>query len=381
MKTCNPDTKPICRLRNLGSETIRILDIAYDINGTLQSFSWTGELKSFEHLNLELSTTTLAIGENTIQVSLNNINKDKTDQDLDNNRDTVGIKVFQKGISLPVSEDFEGTDFPSQDWDNPFSGNVISWFYDEGVGKNSNNSMFCLNTILLFYNKGVSEEMITPVLDFTTFQNPAITFDVAYNYHKYTPPYFTSDMIFADTLEVLISTDCGETFEQVFKKGGAELATATNPILNPLNLNACKFIPADNEWRKEFIDLSNYTGNENTVVKFSYISDLGGSINIDNINFLDGSTIGIEDVPINDFVLYPNPVFGITTLSINNEIAGNLNISLFDLLGKEVKHISCGLINSGVHQIKINTLDLNSGFYFVRIHGENIDKILKLIVE
>jgi hypothetical protein len=45
------------------------------------------------------------------------------------------------------------------------------------------------------------------------------------------------------------------------------------------------FIPTDEQWRTEKIDLSDYRNLDKAIFNFSYKSALGGSINIDNISF------------------------------------------------------------------------------------------------
>ena len=121
-----------------------------------------------------------------------------------------------------------------------------------------------------------------------------------------TPRLILQRMLFCRYLEIAVSFDCGDTYEMLFRKGGADLATTPNPIMNPLSIMECFFIPNDNEWKTEVIDLTSYANQEQAIFKFSYISGMGGCINIDNIDF--AADANINDVVSEDkVILYPNP--------------------------------------------------------------------------
>ena len=66
---------------------------------------------------------------------------------------------------------------------------------------------------------GQIDEAVSLPLDLTALPNPGMTFQVAYTY--WTVPYQ-----FSDTLEVLISTDCGGSWTSLYKNWGNALKTA-----------------------------------------------------------------------------------------------------------------------------------------------------------
>src|SRR6185436_12936795 len=119
------------------------------------------------------------------------------------------------------------------------------WSY---VGYNPNNKMqrapsvggFGSNTgCLLMDNYSGAEDisrqvdyMILPRLDLTGSLPTTFEFNVAY-------ARFT--MSTTDTLRVMVSTDCGATWNQVYFKYGDTLATA--PVSNPV------FVPLSGQWR------------------------------------------------------------------------------------------------------------------------------------
>src|SRR5690606_31983838 len=108
-------------------------------------------------------------------------------------------------------------------------------------------------------------------------------FNVDYNYVKYTADQALIDTVFADTLEVLVSNDCGVTFTSLFKKAGADLSGHSTPLLNPMNLNAMFINKDESKYKSHTVDMSAYAGQSNVSVKFSYISALGGYIYLDDV--------------------------------------------------------------------------------------------------
>ncbi len=381
-RTCSPMVKPSLLVRNLGSETVTNLNYSYELNGELAEETWTGELLSFQVTTIELSELDLPEGENILKVDVQSINDGNDDAVIDNNEKMKTCKMIVKGMTLPFTEGFEGNDFPPVDWIQKESGNIFSWMADDVVAKDGDWSMFMLNTILLFYTMGTQEDFFTPIIDLTSIENPAMVFDYAYNYHRYTPPYFTEEVNFSDTLEIFVSTDCGVTFERVFKKGGTELATTDEPIINALQLQQCQFIPMNDEWGKVFVDFTPYSSSDKAIVKLSYISGQGGSINIDNIAFLDGSTIGVNEQKSSDGLsIYPNPVKDFAIIDFEIKQSDNIEIKVMDILGNEVLRYNKGNLGTGYYRYNLNLGSLNSGVYFVRVAGSNINLMERLIVE
>ena len=66
-------------------------------------------------------------------------------------------------------------------------------------------------------------------------------------------------------------------------------------------------------------------------------------------------------------VNYPNPFSSTTTISYNLSVPGNVTITLFNLLGREVCRYKEGFKGIGESKIKIDLDFLNSGVYFYEI--------------
>jgi hypothetical protein len=213
-------------------------------------------------------------------------------------------------------------------------------------------------------------------MDLSSVATPYLAFDVAFNYHQYTPPYFTDTVNFADTLEVLISTDCGETFQSIYRKGGADLATANSPILNPLNVQQCFFTPKDSsEWRRERINLSAFSSATEAVVKFNYISALGGSINIDNIDFDDASVVSATEDKTAQFSMYPNPANRQLEVEYDHREVAQLEI--YNLGGTLMYQQTL----NDLDQAQIDLAELSAGFYLIKLSGDKKESVQKLCIQ
>jgi photosystem II stability/assembly factor-like uncharacterized protein len=65
--------------------------------------------------------------------------------------------------------------------------------------------------------------------------------------------------------------------------------------------------------------------------------------------------------------VFPNPFNAYTTLTLDLPQRGAIRVSVFDLLGREVKTVADGLFNEGRHFLRFDGTLLSSGLYFVRL--------------
>ena len=79
-----------------------------------------------------------------------------------------------------------------------------------------------------------------------------------------------------------------------------------------------------------------------------------------------------------EFILYPNPSYGITNILIpENSFKKQVNISVLDVLGKEVYNQNTDM-RFGLIQINLN--HLNNGTYFMMVSDGNTKAIKKLVI-
>lgn len=355
-----------CMVQNTGNKTIHSITFNIVVDGTPTSDTWTGTLIPFQHTEITLPTISAATGSHTITVNVASLDGGVTDTITINNTKSDAFQVVTSGMALPLTEGFEGATFPPADWIQYLAGDAYSaWSPDNTVHKTGSGSAGAFNTILIFDNAGRKEELATPLLDLTSAQQPYLSFDVAYNYHRYTPPYLTVDTSFADTLEVFVSTDLGATYTSIYRKRGADLATFTSPILNATSIAAAFIAPTAGNWRTDIIDLAGYAASDKAIFKFSYTSALGGSINIDNIK-VAGTPLHTPQMAGTAYKVYPNPSENRVNIFTGNDHLDR--ITLADATGKEVLQV---INTEGNNELSVNTSELANGVYLVRVFTEN----------
>ena len=79
--------------------------------------------------------------------------------------------------------------------------------------------------------------------------------------------------------------------------------------------------------------------------------------------------------------VYPNPAITNVTVSINTGNSTVASIDLVDLNGKTIKKLSTGLLNEGnnIQNFKLN--DIKGGIYFIRVIGDDINFVHKLVIQ
>jgi len=85
-----------------------------------------------------------------------------------------------------------------------------------------------------------------------------------------------------------------------------------------------------------------------------------------------GMVVDIEEKSISeDITIYPNPVLQIANLEFSLSDHTFMEISVIDILGKNVKTLHEGTLRSGHHHIQIDATGLAKGMYFVKFRSEN----------
>ncbi|HMQ67669.1 MAG TPA: T9SS type A sorting domain-containing protein [Ignavibacteria bacterium] len=151
-----------------------------------------------------------------------------------------------------------------------------------------------------------------------------------------------------DSLTVNISTDGGLTFPiEAFRRGGFALSTA--PITSSF------FIPQDNtQWR-------------------TYEFSLNGTVSVNNPG---------ENIP-SKYSLnqnYPNPFNPSTVISYDLPVSGNVRVTIYDMLGKEIKNLVNEFQSPGRYNVTFNAVGLSSGVYFYRLNTKGFTEIKRMIL-
>ncbi|RYE18295.1 MAG: T9SS type A sorting domain-containing protein [Sphingobacteriaceae bacterium] len=149
-----------------------------------------------------------------------------------------------------------------------------------------------------YSNNGSRDELFTPQITYTGVDSVFLNFDVAATTYSYPG----STAIPLDTLELLVTTDCGASFTSIYKKWGNELQTVSDPN----SPQTTEFVPTNrNQWRNEQLNLSAYTSRSPIQVVFRNTTNFENNIFIDNVN-LSTKTLPAK-LKEQGYLIYPVP--------------------------------------------------------------------------
>ena len=96
------------------------------------------------------------------------------------------------------------------------------------------------------------------------------------------------------------------------------------------------------------------------------------------------STLSVDDIALNNiFELksYPNPSNDEAAIQFNMPSGSNVNISVYNILGGHITTlVDNESYSAGVHSIKWNTSNINSGLYFLKLQAGNASQTLKMMI-
>lgn len=215
--------------------------------------------------------------------------------------------------TLPLVEGFEAATFVPSGWSlgtpstdtfewkrttavSGFGTSTACTYFDNFWGDNSSNP------------DGTRDELIAKPFSLANATTAELKFDVAYAY------VIVNNQSYADTLFVHVSTNCGASWTQVYKKQASTLQTAS-PRTNPTS----QFVPTASQWRTETISLNSYAGQSNVLVRFMNGSNWGDYLYLDNVNITStgGSTVQAS------FTANSQTVCAGQTVNFNSTSTGN----------------------------------------------------------
>jgi hypothetical protein len=273
--------------------------------------------------------------------------------------------VYGTGATLPLVEGFESTTFPPTGWTISNPDNATTWDRTTAAKKSGVASAYMDN---YNYNaSGAVDDLMAPPVDLTAGTNQAMTFQLAYQ--LYTSP--TATMTFSDTLNVMVSTNCGQTWTSVYKKFSTALTTATPAF------STNQFTPTASQWRMETISLVPFNTSSSAFIKFHHTCDYENQLYIDDVNITN--TIGIDSYSaLSGVTIYPNPsADGKFYVEIKQNETKVQKLAVYDLLGNKVygidQHIPAGSYD-------MNLDNLPNGTYLVEVVKENKPVYTRIVI-
>ena len=300
-RVCVNSIAPEVVIKNYGKIALTSVKINYQIDGTgaVTTFNWTGNLARNQIATVTLATANLgAVGNHSINV-YTTLPNNVADEDPTNDGLVKPYNVSQV-FTLPgsVKEEFTSTTFPPPNWliNNPNAD--ITWTRNGSIGNRNPGSAYFND----FVNTSVDriDDLAMPNFSYSNIDSIFLTFNLAHITR--TLPGTTGARL--DTLSILLSKDCGNTFTTIYKKYGEELQTVNDPNFQISLLN---FTPLTSQWRKDSLNLGKWLGASEPL--FQVIFRFSG--NMENNFYLDDVNLRTQILPArlkNDgYLVLPNP--------------------------------------------------------------------------
>jgi hypothetical protein len=265
-----------------------------------------------------------------------------TDANGQTDTDSLYVDLNYFDFQTGIQEDFQ-QEFLPQGWMvNDQNGNG-TWTLSTSAGAFGNSSQSAFFNNYDIDSQGSHDDLIMPLETSFLANQPYLFFDVAYA--RWGAGY-------SDSLQVLVSSDCFQTEQVLYFKGGEQLSTSPD--------NNSFFIPNSGQWRTDSVDLSAYVNAGNLQIAFRNIGDWGNCIYLDNINIGSMAHVAANMSPRRS--VYPNPLCAGSKINVSGTTYEY--ILLCDINGKTIKRFDTSKELQIPYEIK-------AGTYLLQIHSHD----------
>lgn len=319
---CNTSVTPKLTVRvNNSVEPITSFAVNYTVNGTFYEKDFSGyNLAEGDEVTVELPAIQLDEAENTLVFEMVEPNGGIDVNPYNNSYETTVI-VKNTEEPLPLRESFEGTLSDSWTIINPTKG--MDW---QTTDLNNNGTLYFNASD----NANTEDEawFVSPVINLSNTQNPALSFETFYKEHAG----------FRDVLTIRASTGCSPAFDIIL-----------------LQLESSQLISSDELFSQHIVSLGPYRNDPDFRIAFVFSNDNGSNLYLDNIMVSEPG----------QFRLYPNPAE--SEVNVVSYLADEQDVyaELTNAVGQSV--LSQTLATAFNESTTISLASLKPGIYFLRI--------------
>jgi hypothetical protein len=357
---------PIVTLKNWGISNLTSAIINYKLDNNLQpAFPWAGTLTPGSTVNVTLPNLSATAGLHSF-TAYSTLPNGVADANTSNDTVLTSFTTIPPGVAGTVVEGFEMPAFPPAGWAVYNPDLDYTWL--------RSTAAFHIGTACMVkdnYNDSIwghVDDFTYQNMDLTSINNPQITFYLAYR--LYTDPSLPTN--FSDTLQVLISTDCGSTYTILYNQFGVGLTTTIPTWANN------SFVPNASQWRLETIDLTPYAAAQNAIVKFRNITQFENNLYIDDINI--NSSTGINQISYDpSFTVFPIPTKGILNVQWGSVLKQDISIEITNALGQSIYNSTVKNYSGTILPINLSKND--SGIYFIKVRSKDKTVNQKIVLQ
>ncbi len=361
-KICSSLVNPVAVLENRGLDTLTSVNLSYQLDqGPPIPYHWTGMLPSLGSDTIPLSSFTVTGGNHILTIYSSNPNG-SPDEQPSNDTASTSFRLDPVAV-LPFSEGFEEAGFPPPGWVVVNPDGSFTWEQAGSAAHGGTHSAFIRN--FADAQNGPVDDLVSPVFNVGAGDSLFLGFWLAAavqtGLHVADNPW--------DTLEVLVSTDCGQTGKLVYQHWGPNLVTDSLP-------DGAEFVPNSSQWRKDSVDLSSWIGQGNFQVIFRNICNNENDIYLDDINLYSRAVN--PNLAARGVLVVPNPSSGKVTVLFLKVTPALIGVNVYDASGRLVISQPASAVEN--NRLVLNLANDPDGVYFVEIvyrDGNTVRKLVK----
>lgn len=357
--TCSSSYKPVITIKNTGTDNLTSLTITAKFGtGSAVITNWTGSLPAQGKVDIQLNAMNINPGSNNNLIVYTSNPNGIADQKPANDTGRLDAVVYPL-VSLPYTEGFESAQFPPTNWQRYNNDADITWQKTTVAAKTGTASMYINN--FNYRNNGASDFIYSPIIPVKGKDSAFLSFAIAAA--TYNIPDLANNP--TDTLEILVTGDCGATYTSVYKKWGKQLVTTGNIPVDT------SYLPLASQWRRDTVFLGDYSLSGIEQIQ----AVIKNTTNFENNIYLDDINLYVRDANPNlkrkGVMITPNPFKESFVLQYYQQPLNIEYINIYNHVGQLVwqKKIAMGINgnNLGPNYLPINLAGLSSGIYTVQI--------------
>lgn len=356
MPLCATAFSPKIILRNSGSAVLTNATIFSVLNNaTPVRFNWAGSLAPYTETEINLPALNATLGTNTLTIYVRNPNNNP-DQRTSNDTLTTSFEVLGvTALNNRLEENFTNPQFPPSQWRINNPDGDLTWSRNAGIGKNAPGSAWFNDFNNSTFHR--FDDLISPNLSYSNVDSVFLYFNLA------AATFTNSTGVDIDTLTILVTKDCGNSFNTVYKKWGNELQTVSD-----LNFTD-EFFPTVSQWRRDSVNLGAVLGTAE--VQFQVYFRISG--NFENNVFLDDINFETEVVPeilkTRGYLIYPTAFQSQVFVWHYQPPADLQSVLVYNSIGQRIW--AQQYKGNADKIITVNLPGQSAGVYFVRLNYTN----------
>ncbi len=358
---CDEGIRPVVSITNVGLQPLTSVQLHVSVNGGAPVTTQVNlSLSTLQTTTITSSVVNVGPGEHALTV-YTTLPNGTADQRRDNDTISAGFSALS-AVSAPLVQGFENN---LAGWGITNSSDLISYNPARTtMAARSGSASFRFGSFG-YQLYGKTATLVSPRVTV-----PANADSVKVAFWRAAGQLNARN---SDTLEILYSVDCGQSFVSAYKKTGTEL--------NPHRIfSNSSYTPVDSQWVADTVDLTLPVAGKyaELIVAFRSINGYGNNIYLDDINIYAVQVP--EPLKEKGLTISPNPTNGLINIRHYPDAAGLQGVAVYSSTGQLVYKEQ---YNGGAapNLIAVDLWNQASGIYIVRLVYNNrvvTRKVLKI---